>query len=68
MIKLDSEPVNWVQLMQDVYMEDGMHFELFDSDLGLVVAANFEGDRSISWFALTPDQWDDLLQESVEHY
>ena len=68
MVKLGSEPDNLTPLMRHVFMKDGMHLELFTNDLGLVAAANFEGVHSIRWFSLTLDEWDDLLQESVEHY
>lgn len=63
------EPVGLTQTMNYLYNEDtGMEYEQFKDDYGqLYMSASHEDVGQITWFRISKDAWDELLQDSTEH-
>lgn len=63
------EPDGLTQTMKYLYNEDtGMEYEQFKDDYGqLYMTASHEYVGEITWYRISEDDWDALLQDSTEH-
>lgn len=63
------EPDGLTQTMNYLYNENtGMEYEQFSDDNDqLYMSASHEDVGQITWFRITKDAWDELLQDSTEH-
>ena len=63
------EPEGLTQTMEYLYNENtGMEYEAYRDDYGqLYMSAWHEDVGQITWYRITADDWDELLQESTEY-
>lgn len=62
------EPDGLIQTMRYLYNENtGMEYEQYSDDIGqLYITAWHEDVGQITWYSISEDEWDELLQESTE--
>lgn len=62
-------PDGIIQTMKYLYNENtGMEYEQYKDDLDQLYVASWHEDvGQITWFRISEDAWDELLQDSTEH-
>lgn len=67
-IGLREPEIGLIQTVRYLYNENtGMEYEQFKDEFDqLYMAACHESVGQITWYSISADDWDDLLQESTE--
>lgn len=63
------EPARLTPTLQYVFNEDtGMEYEQYKDEYDqLYMTASHEDVGQVTWFRISKDAWDELLQDSTEH-